>query len=238
MALGKTRFAVPFSKAPQKTLVRTILPLRCELMQDDLLKLLSGRRGHFRMESGYHSELWFELDRLFAQPERLQPFVVELAARLARCTPDAVCGPMSGGAKLAELIAAEIGVDCLNAVRHQPANSDGLFQIKYELPIDQREKVRGKRVAIVDDAICAGSAVRGTHEDLVRCGAQPVALGALFVFGHAIQSFAGEHNLALECVAALAFGMWKPEACPLCRGGVALEPVSDAGGGLSSRTHG
>ena len=37
----------------------------------------------------------------------------------------------------------------------------------------------------MDDAISAGSAVRGTHADLIDCGALPVALGALVVFGDA-----------------------------------------------------
>ena len=49
-------------------------------MPSDLLALLAGRRGHFRMESGYHSERWFNLDRLFVDPARLQPFVDDLGA--------------------------------------------------------------------------------------------------------------------------------------------------------------
>ncbi len=71
-----------------------------EAMQDKLIPLLAGRRGHFQMESGYHSERWFDLDVLFANPARLQPFVSELARRVARHRIDAVCGPMTGGAKL------------------------------------------------------------------------------------------------------------------------------------------
>jgi orotate phosphoribosyltransferase len=42
-------------------------------MPPDLPALLAGRRGHFRMESGYHSELWFNLDRLFDDPAACSP---------------------------------------------------------------------------------------------------------------------------------------------------------------------
>lgn len=40
-------------------------------MQDQLIALLAGRRGRFQMESGYHSEPWFDLGRLFADRKRL-----------------------------------------------------------------------------------------------------------------------------------------------------------------------
>src|ERR1700682_585137 len=79
-------------------------------MQDQLIRLLAGRRVHFQMESGYHSEWWFRLGSLFERPEELRPFVTELARRLSRHGIDAVCGPMTGGAKLARMIGAELAV--------------------------------------------------------------------------------------------------------------------------------
>jgi hypothetical protein len=35
-------------------------------MKAALLDLLEVRRGRFRYESGYHGEIWLNLDRLFA----------------------------------------------------------------------------------------------------------------------------------------------------------------------------
>jgi hypothetical protein len=32
------------------------------------LRIVSARRGHFRLESGYHGSLWVDLDALFAEP--------------------------------------------------------------------------------------------------------------------------------------------------------------------------
>ena len=192
-----------------------------------LQKLLGGRRGHFQMESGYHSERWFELDSLLAQSERLRPFVRELGGRLAPHRLDAICGPMTGGAQLAEMIGRELKLEYFIAERFEDANATGHFPIKYRISPASRKKIRGKAVAIVDDAISAGSAVRGTYADLLACGARPAAFGALFVFGKAAAQFAAEKGLPLEAVAQIAYDMWKPAECPLCRAGVAVEVVSD-----------
>jgi orotate phosphoribosyltransferase len=160
-------------------------------------ELIARRTGHFQMESGYHSEAWFELDSLFHAPEKLRPFVSELARRLSPHRPESVCGPMTGGAALAALIATELGIDHLVAERLEATDVSGLFPITYRIPPGQREMARGRSVAIVDDAISAGSAVRGTHSDLIACGARPVALGALIVFGDAPRALAAEAGLPL-----------------------------------------
>jgi orotate phosphoribosyltransferase len=180
------------------------------------------------MESGYHSDSWFELGRLLFRPERLRPFVAELARRLGSHRIEAVCGPMAGGAKLAEMIAAELGIPAFFSERFEPPGVAGLFPIRYEIPAAAREALRGKAIAIVDDVISAGSAVRGTHASAISCGARPVVFGALFVFGGAAAEFAAQNHLALEAIALMPFGMWPPDKCPLCQAGMSLESISDA----------
>lgn len=192
-------------------------------MADTIGALLAERRGHFQMESGYHSASWFELGALFDHPEELRPFVSQLATRLSSHHPEAVCGPMAGGAKLAAMIATELGVECFVAERFETPEATGLFPFRYLIPEAQRQDVSGRSVAIVDDAISAGSAVRGTHADLIACAAHPIALGALIVFGDAAARFAAETGLALEGIERMPLGMWRPANCPLCAAGVALD---------------
>jgi orotate phosphoribosyltransferase len=194
----------------------------------NLASLLAGRRGHFRMESGYHSELWFNLDRLFEDRARLQPFVDDLAARLSAHRIEAVCGPMTGGAKLAEMIGGKLGIESFHTDRFDPPGAGGLFPVRYTVPAGDRARLRGKAVAIVDDAISAGSAVKGTLADLLACGARPVACGALIIFGDRADAFAKETNLKLEAVTRMSLGMWKPDECPLCKADVPIESVSDS----------
>ena len=198
-------------------------------MASTITALLSARRGHFRMESGHHSGSWFELGSLFDRPKELRPFVSDLATRLSAHDIDAVCGPITGGAKLAELIAAELDIACFVAERLAATEATAMFPVRYRVAEAQRQDIGGRVVAIVDDAISAGSAVRGTNADLVACGARPVALGALIVFGDAASHFAAENGLALEAIERLPFDMWVPSECPLCRAGVAVDRVADAG---------
>lgn len=178
------------------------------------------------MESGYHAATWYELGSLFDRPDALHPFTGDLAQRVAAHSPDAVCGPMTGGAKLAQLLAATLHVECLTAERSEIPGATGLFPVTYRLPEAQRRRARGRSVAIVDDAISAGSAVRGTYADLIACGSRPIALGALIVFGDAAERFATERSLALEAIERLPLELWLPAECPLCQAGVAVDAVS------------
>jgi orotate phosphoribosyltransferase len=201
--------------------------MRDKIMAADINRLLDGRRGHFRLESGYHGEVWYRLDSLFEQPDALRPFVAELARRLARHGVAAVCGPETGGARLARLIAEELGVEPASSERSLAPDATGLFPVQYAVAAGMRDVLRGKTVAIVDDAVSAGSAVRGTFADLVTCGARPVALAALFVFGDRAALFAADNDLTLECIARQPYHLWPPEDCPLCRARIPLEDISN-----------
>ncbi|MEO7411888.1 MAG: orotate phosphoribosyltransferase [Opitutaceae bacterium] len=196
-------------------------------LSEDPLQVIAGRRGHFQMESGYHSARWFDLDRLFMEPGRIAPHVAALAAGLAQHRVEAVCGAMTGGAKLAELIAARLGVPAFFAERFEPSQPAGFFPVRYEIPAGSRAALCGKSVAIVDDAISAGSAVRATYADVLACGAIPVAIGALFAFGENAKAFARSVGVPLETIVQLDFEMWPPVDCPLCRMRVNLEHVSE-----------
>jgi orotate phosphoribosyltransferase len=133
---------------------------------------------------------------------------------------------MTSGAKLAAMIATELGVGCFVAERFEAPEATGLFPVRYLVPEARRRDVRGRAVAIVDDAISAGSAVRGTYADLVACGARPVALGALVVFGDAARRFAAETGLPLEGIERMPFEMWSSAECPLCKAGVPVDKVA------------
>jgi len=192
-------------------------------MQDDLNSLLSARRGHYLLESGLHADMWLDLDTLFAHPVRLRPIAQALALRLATHDVEAVCGPAIGGAFVAQIIALELDLEFFHAERTVSSAPGTMFGAKYRVPNRTRGWLGGKRIAIVDDVINAGSAVRATHADLLDCGAKPVALGALLVLGYAAPTFAASAGMALESIAHLPSHIWAPADCPLCVANVALE---------------
>jgi orotate phosphoribosyltransferase len=135
-----------------------------ESFQEGFLTLLQARHGHFKFESGHHGNLWLDLDQLFLHPKGIQRFVAELAHKLSAFNIDAVCGPMVGGALVAQNIAVELGIEFFYTERVGIQNSDALYAATYHLPSHLRKPINGKHIAIVDDVINAGSAVRAGAE--------------------------------------------------------------------------
>ena len=74
------------------------------------LEMVSARRGHFRMESGYHSALWLDLDPLFADQARIAPYVARLVELIRPHGVDARVQRIYGGANeiMKEIIARSL----------------------------------------------------------------------------------------------------------------------------------
>ena len=128
---------------------------------------------------------------------------------------------------MALMVASELDRDFTYAERFADSNRESLFRVAYRLPKTLGPFVHGKRVAIVNDVISAGSAVRGAFADLQRLGAHVAVIGSLLVLGDQILPFAAEHHLPIEALASEAANLWTPADCPLCRSGLPLEkPVA------------
>ena len=183
------------------------------------------RRGHFRLESGHHSELWMTLERLCSAPSALRSSIAVLADQLRQYSIDVACGPLNEGAFVALMVAQDLRCGFAYAERFVRDKS-GPFPVGYRLPPAQRAVVEGKRVAILNDVTSAGSAVRGTYENLKLLNANVVAIGSFLVLGNTIHDFARERNLPVEALEQRTFTTWAPADCPLCRDGVPLEDLS------------
>jgi len=194
------------------------------VMQQDVIDLLAARKGHFLFESGHHGDLWLDLELLCLRPRLVQPLAAELAKRLSNLDLEVVCGPLVEGAFVGLMVAAEMGVDFCYSERFARPAEKQLFPAGYRIPASLRYGLRHKRIAIMNDVINAGSAIRGTFTDLQECGAVVVAVGALLVLGTAASEFVSQKNVRLESIATLPNNLWTPSACPLCASG---EPLQD-----------
>jgi orotate phosphoribosyltransferase len=188
-----------------------------------VIDALPARRGHFVLESGYHTDLWLTLDALFVDPAALGPHVAALADQLRAHAPTAICGPLLGGAFLAQAIATRLELKFFVAEPAPAAATEGLFTARYRLPVGQRAHVRGERVAVVDDVISAGSSVRAAIAALADDGAAIAAVGALLVFGDAALAHFAAQRVPVEALARRTFSLWAPADCALCRAAVPLE---------------
>lgn len=193
------------------------------------LQLVAGRRGHFRMESGLHSGLWLDLDPLFTEPRRIAPFVAALVTALRPYAVDAVCGPFVGGAFLAQMVAHALNAAFYFTERVRSEAGSGLFHARYRLPPAVAARVRGKRIAMVDDVMSAGSSLRATEAELRAHGAEPVVAGALLILGSIGADYFAGRSIPVVAVAREEFAMWPAAACPLCSTGIPVEDVAAPG---------
>jgi len=193
------------------------------LTLERFLGLASARLGHFRLESGHHSDVWFDLNGLFTDDERIAPFVAALANRLRHHAPAAVCGPLTGGAFLAQRIALELRIPFLFTERIAPYIAEGVYSVRYLLPKSAAARTRNLRIAIVDDMMSAGSALRGTYEDVRVHGGDIVVVGALMVLGDVGAGFFRQRDVPIEAVLRYARKIWAPDECELCRSGLAID---------------
>jgi orotate phosphoribosyltransferase len=183
-----------------------------------LLQAVSAARGHFRYESGHHGDLWLDLDPLFLDAARMRGWAAALARQAAGLGVEVVCGPLTGGAFLAQSVAAELGCGFIHAERHAAGGS-----VEYRIPSPLAPAAAGRRVLVADDAINAGSALGLTLAALLRLGAVPAGVACLLTLGEAAGRIAAAHGVTLLALAGLERGMWPPETCPLCVAGIPLE---------------
>ena len=195
------------------------------LMAGNVLELLSPRRGHFLLESGHHGDLRLDLEALCYRPHRVQAIAADLAKAISEWRADAVCAPLIEGAFVGLFVAMDLNVDFTYSERFARPSHDGLFPAGYRIPATLRDKVQGRRIAIVNDVINAGSAVRGTFEDLESCGANVVGISALLVLGTAILEYSSSKGVPLISMAQVPNHLWAPSECPLCTTGVPLMDV-------------
>ena len=189
------------------------------------LDLARARRGHFTMESGLHCGLWFDLDAAFVDQAALDPFVTKLAQSLRRYDVEAVCGPLTGGAFVAQLVARLLGSEFFYTIAGAPHGA-GSVAVRYELPPGVGHRLLGKRLALVDDVMSAGSSLRATMTTIEQHGAIPIVIGALAVLGTNGENFFKERGLRLETTGRAPFDAWRQPECPLCAAGVPLEDPS------------
>ena len=188
----------------------------------DVFDAVPARRGHFVLESGYHTDTWLTFDLVFAEPARVAPAVAALAERLASYSFTAICGPFVGGAFLAQSLAMTLN-RAFYYSEPDPASAErGLFTAAYRLTPATQEAVRGQRLAVVDEAISAGSSVRATIAALEAAGATPVVVAALAMIGEEGATHCASRGLPVETLTRRSLTLWKPDECPLCAQGMAL----------------
>jgi orotate phosphoribosyltransferase len=190
----------------------------------ETVQLAQPTRGHFDLGTGYHGDVWLDLDTLFLQPALLRQPVRWMAQRLREHVVDAVCGPLEGGAFLAYAVSDLLAAVFLPGYR-TPGETAGYHLGPVPGGMD------GWRVGIVDDAVNAGTAVIACAQALRGQGAIPVAAASLLALGDASTIIRDQLGVPFYPTATLPSHTWPATECPLCTESIPLTavPASPAG---------
>ncbi len=135
----------------------------------------------------------------------------------------AVCGPLVGGAFVAQSIAAKLNLRFYFTEREANQSASELFSVTYRLPAGVRNQASRERFAVVDDAISAGSSARATVDELNSLGAKTVVVAALLLLGDRGERYFIERSTPVVGLTREELPLWEPDRCPLCQAGVAIE---------------
>jgi orotate phosphoribosyltransferase len=173
-------------------------------------------RGHFRLSSGLHSPADVQCARLTEEPRRARRAGEALAAALVArlgAAPDSVLAPAMGGLLIGHEVAAALGVP----FRFTERAADGAMALRRGFTL-----AAGERVVVVEDVVTTGRSTRETIELAEARGARVVGVGALLD-----RSGGGEEQapfaVPFVALARLDLPTWRPEECPRCAAGEAVE---------------
>ena len=170
-------------------------------------------RGHFRLSSGRHSDVFVQKFRVFEDPGLTQRFGESIAESFPEGY-DTVASPAVGAIVLgfSTALASHARFAVAERVEGQMT-----FRRGYELSSHER-------VLVVEDVITTGGSAKEMG-DLVRaCGGDPIGVGALIDRGDPARL--SEFGVPVRSLLTLTVPSWPEDVCPLCK---ANQPVDDPG---------
>jgi orotate phosphoribosyltransferase len=172
-------------------------------------------RGHFRLTSGLHSDIYLQSALVLQYPEDAAALGEGLAARFRADGVQTVLAPAIGGILVAHEVARALGVRALFTERE-----NGVMRLRRGFTL-----AAGERCLVVEDVITTGGSTREVVQCVEELGGAVVGVGSLIDRSGGAAAFAVK-RVALATVTAATY---QPEACPLCTSGsVAIKPGSRA----------
>lgn len=149
----------------------------------DLIALLEScgavLRGHFRLASGRHSDVYVEKFRILERPPVLEAAVAVIIGNLGEVKPTLVVGPSTGGMIVAYEAARQLG---LTAAYVELVEGKRTLRRNGHIAPDAR-------VLLVDDVLTTGTSLVETAEVVHAAGATLVGVGVLINRSEACPDF-------------------------------------------------
>ena len=170
-------------------------------------------RGHFRLTSGLHSDIYLQSALVLQYPEHAARLGEALAAPYTDARAQTVLAPAIGGILVAHEVARALGVRALFTERE-----DGTMRLRRGFTLTP-----GERCLVVEDVITTGGSTREVVDCVRASGGAVVGVGSLIDRSGGSAAF----DVKRVSLATVMATTWPPEACPLCKsGGRAIKPGS------------
>jgi orotate phosphoribosyltransferase len=170
-------------------------------------------RGHFRLTSGLHSDIYLQSALVLQYPEHAAALGSALAAAFRADGVQTVLAPAIGGIIVAHEVARALGVRALFSERE-----GGTMRLRRGFAL-----AAGERCLVVEDVITTGGSTREVVACVEEHAGAVVGVGSLIDRSGGAAAFKVKRT-ALATVNATA---WPPETCPLCKtGSQAIKPGS------------
>jgi orotate phosphoribosyltransferase len=170
-------------------------------------------RGHFRLTSGLHSDVYLQSALVLQYPEHAAALGTALAAAFRADGVQTVLAPAIGGILVAHEVARALGVRALFSERE-----GGVMRLRRGFALAAVE-----RCLVVEDVITTGGSTREVVQCVEDLGGAVVGVGSLIDRSGGAAAFTVK-RIALATVSATT---WAPEGCPLCKtGSQAIKPGS------------
>jgi orotate phosphoribosyltransferase len=175
--------------------------------QAEMLEVLESKgavlRGHFKLSSGRHSDLFVQKFRVLEHPHLAERFGHDLAG-LFDGEFDAVASPAVGALVLgfATALAGRTRFIFAERVEDRMAFRRGFT-------IAPRE-----RVLVVEDVVTTGGSAREVVDAVRAAGGVPAGVGTLIDRGDPARP--PDLGVPLRALVTLDVSSWAPEECPLC----------------------
>lgn len=166
--------------------------------------------GHFRLNSGRHSDRYLEKFNLLQWPRYTQLVCAKMADAARALSPRTIAGPTTGGV----ILAYEVGrqLDLRGIFAERDAEGGRSFQRDFHLQ-------PGERVYVVDDVMTSGESVFDTIGAVEKAGGTVVGVAVMVDRSGGRVDFGATPFFAATEV---QMATWAAEECPLCRDGVPL----------------
>src|SRR5882762_11170702 len=170
-------------------------------------------RGHFRLTSGLHSDLYLQSALVLQHPEDAAALGEGLAARFRTDGVQTVLAPAIGGILVAHEVARALGVRALFTERE-----NGVMRLRRGFTLTP-----GECCLVVEDVITTGGSTREVVECVRASGGTVVGVGSLIDRSGGAAAF----DVKRAALATVSATTWPPESCPLCKtGSQAIKPGS------------